>query len=105
MAKQVKRVALKSSARKLPKGSKVLGAADSKQPIEISVRIRAKSGGGLDDRALLAQGAQPPSQRQYLSREAFAAKAGADPADVAKIDDFAHQYGLNVKSEARQGQA
>ncbi len=98
MAKHVKRIALASSARRLPKGSKVVGAADPKQQIEISVRIRAKRGAGLDDGALLALGAEQPSKRQYLSREEFAEKAGADPADVGKIETFAHQHGLNVKS-------
>jgi kumamolisin len=98
MEKQVKRVALTSSARRLPKGSKIVGAADPKQQIEVSVRIRAKRAAGLDDHALMALGAEQPSKRQYVSREEFAVKAGADPADVARIDDFAHQHGLNVKS-------
>jgi kumamolisin len=98
MAKQSKRFVVKNSAKRLPKGSKVVGAANPDQHMEISLRIRAKPGSVLDDASLLALGAQPPSKRQYVSREEFAAKAGADPADVAKIDDFAHQHGLTVKS-------
>ena len=98
MAKQIKHVKLTSSTRQLPKGSKVVGAADADEQIEVSVRIRPKSAAALRDDQLMAQGAQPPSQRQYVSREEFAARAGADPADVAKIDDFAHQHGLTVKS-------
>lgn len=98
MAKRGKRVALSSSTRRLPKGSKVVGTADPTHHIEISVRIRRKSPAGLDDHALMSLGAEPPSRRQYLSREEFAATRGADPADVAKIDDFAHRHGLNVKS-------
>ena len=66
--------------------------------MEISVRLRAKQKAGIDDATILALGAQRTSERQYLSREEFAAKAGASPADVAKIDDFAHRQGLNVKS-------
>lgn len=98
MAKQVKRVTLANSARRLPTASKLVGAADPDQEIEISVRIRPKSTTPLSDDKLMALGAQPPSGRRYLSREEFAAQAGADPADVGKIDDFAHQYGLTVKS-------
>jgi kumamolisin len=98
MAKALKRVALTSSARRLPKGSKILGAADREQQIEVSVRVRGKHAAGLDDDALMTLGAEPPSRRQYVSREEFAAEAGADAADIAKIDDFAHQHGLNVKS-------
>ena len=95
MASSTKRVALVNSARKLPKGAKVVGAADPKQEIEISVRLRAKR---ADDEKVMALGAQPPRERQYLSRTEFAEEMGADPADVAKIDDFAHHHELNVKS-------
>ncbi|WP_129270274.1 protease pro-enzyme activation domain-containing protein [Bradyrhizobium betae] len=95
MASTTNRVALVNSARKLPKGAKLVGAADPKQEIEISVRLRAKR---ADDEQVMALGAQPPRERQYLSRAEFGAEMGADPADVAKIDDFAHNHDLNVKS-------
>lgn len=95
MASSTKRVALVNSARKLPTGAKLVGAADPKQEIEVSVRLRAKR---ADDEQVMAQGAQPPRERQYLSRAEFAEQMGADPADVAKIDDFAHHHDLNVKS-------
>ncbi|KJC44580.1 S53 family peptidase [Bradyrhizobium sp. LTSP857] len=95
MASSTKRVALVNSARKLPKGAKLVGAADPKQEIEISVRLRAKR---ADDEKVMALGAQPPRERQYLSRAEFAEEMGADPADIAKIDDFAHHHELNVKS-------
>jgi kumamolisin len=98
MGKPIKPFELKSSARRFPKGSKVIGAADPDRQMEISLRVRPKPGSGLDDNAMMAMGAQLPSQRQYVAREDFAATAGADPADIAKIDDFAHQHGLNVKS-------
>jgi kumamolisin len=98
MAKRIKRVALSNSARKLPKGSKLVGKADPEQQIEISVRIRARSAAPLDDDAIMAEAEKPASQRQYLSRAEFAVEQGADPADVARIDDFAHRHGLNVKS-------
>ena len=95
MASSTKRVALVNSARKLPKGAKLVGAADPKQEIEISVRLRARR---ADDEQVMALGAQPPREREYLSRAEFAAQMGADTADVAKIDDFAHHHELNVKS-------
>jgi len=95
MASSTKRVALVNSARQLPKGAKLVGAADPKQEIEISVRLRAKR---ADDEQVMALGAQPPRERQYLSRTEFAEQMGADSADVAKIDDFAHHHELNVKS-------
>lgn len=95
MASSTKKVALVNSARKLPKGAKLVGAADPKQEIEISVRLRAKR---ADDEQVMALGAQPPREREYLSRTEFAEQMGADTADVAKIDEFAHHHELNVKS-------
>lgn len=94
MASSTKKVALVNSARKLPKGAKLVGAADPKQEIEISVRLRAKR---ADDEQVMALGAQPPREREYLSRTEFAEQMGADTADVAKIDEFAHHHELNVK--------
>jgi len=98
MASSTKRVALANSARKLPKGAKIIGAADPKQEIEISVRLRGKRTQPVDDGQVMALGAQPPRERQYLSRAEFAEQMCADPADVARIDDFAHHHDLNVKS-------
>ena len=51
MASPTKRVALENSARKLPKGAKLVGAADPKQEIEISVRLRARRS---DDEQVMA---------------------------------------------------
>ena len=95
MTSPTKRVALANSARKLPKGAKLVGAVDPKQEIETSVRLRAKR---TDDEQVMSPGAQPPRERQYLSRAEFAEQMGADPADVARLDDFAHHHDLNVKS-------
>ena len=41
-------------------------------------------------------GSSLPRERQYLTREEFAARYGADPADVAKVEAFAHQHNLTV---------
>src|SRR5262249_31076852 len=98
MASSMKHVALANSARKLPKGAKLVGAADAKQEIEISVRRRSNRAYRARHHQCRSLGAHPPRERQYFSRTAFAEKMGADPADVAKIDDFAHQHQLNVKS-------
>jgi hypothetical protein len=98
MASSTTRVTLANSARKLPKGAKLVGAADPKQEIEISVRLRAKR---ADDEQVMALGAQPPRERQYLSRAEFGAEMGADPADVAKIDDSVYKA-MVANAEQRQ---
>ena len=37
-----------------------------------------------------------PGARTYLSREEFASKYGADPADMEKVAAFAHEHQLSV---------
>jgi kumamolisin len=96
MASKGKRAELAGSFRKLPLRSKLVGPAQSDEHIEVSVRLRSKGGGGVTDHQIMALGAQAPSRRHYLSREEFSSRHGADPADVAKIDAFAHEHGLTV---------
>jgi kumamolisin len=70
---------------------------DPDERIEVSVIVRPRR--PLEDLdARLGQG-QP-----YLTREEFAASYGADPADLAKVEAFAHKHGLKVveSSEARR---
>jgi kumamolisin len=70
---------------------------DPDERIEVSVIVHPRR--PLEDLdARLGQG-QP-----YLTREEFAASYGADPADLAKVEAFAHKHGLNVveSSEARR---
>jgi kumamolisin len=70
---------------------------DPDERIEVSVIVHPRR--PLEDLdARLGQG-QP-----YLTREEFAASYGADPADLAKVEAFAHKHGLKVveSSEARR---
>jgi kumamolisin len=39
---------------------------------------------------------QPPGHRAYISREEFGERYGADPADVARVEQFAREYGMAV---------
>jgi kumamolisin len=39
---------------------------------------------------------RPPQARQHLSHAEFAATYGADPADLEKVEEFAHEYDLDV---------
>ena len=57
MASSTKRVALANSARKLPKGAKLVGAADPKQDMEISVRLRPRHTKHVDEESTMALGA------------------------------------------------
>jgi kumamolisin len=63
---------------------------DPNERIEVSVMVRPRR--PLDE--LDARLNQPGAA--VLSREEFAATYGADPADVAKVEAFARQHGLEV---------
>jgi kumamolisin len=80
-------------------GAKALGAVLPSERIEVSVRLRAPAGvhgladGGVFDDRL-------PAQRQYLSREEYASRHGADSQDVDKVTAFAKAHQLVVVEAA-----
>jgi kumamolisin len=89
------RVVLPGSERSARRGSRVVGAPDPNQQIKISVRVRPRQ--TLENLASTnALTATPPHQRNYMSREQFAADYGANPEDLAQIEAFAHQHDLTV---------
>jgi kumamolisin len=87
--------ALDSSDRKPRVGATRIGAADSKEILKVSVRIRRRPDApALPDPADMA--ARPHGEKNYISREGFAARYGASKADMDKITEFAHAQGLEV---------
>ena len=78
------RVTLRHSERSLPPGAQVTGAADPNEQIRITAVVRR--------RAPLP--ALPPGD--YISRQEFARRYGADPADIARVRQFAEAHGLRV---------
>jgi kumamolisin len=90
------RVQLGGSHRKLPSRGKLLGAAEGKTHLKISVRLRSRVDASTADDRIMALGAQKPSRRRYLSREEYASRHGVDPVDVAKVEAFAKEHGLTV---------
>jgi len=80
-----------SQKQKLPR-AKIVGDVDPEQRIEITVVLRRRGGSeGLE--SVLSAAAAPP---KAVSREEFAGQLGADPADVAKVEAFAHAHDLEV---------
>jgi len=89
-----KRVTLAGSERATLPGAHLKGAADPQERIEVTVLLRPVS--TTTPATMERSGHGKPHERQYLSREEFAAAHGADPAEVAKIDAFAHEHGLDI---------
>src|SRR6266446_4545532 len=87
------------SEKRMMPGAQVVGKLDSEKRIEITVLVRRRNSGSADGepgRAAIRLGARLPEERHNLNREEFAAARGADAADLAKIDAFAHEHNLTV---------
>lgn len=95
MSRGARRKVVAGSERVPVAESRALGPVARDERFEVTVRIRRRTPiaklaeGGL-------HGEHLPAARQYVSREEYAARHGADPDDVAKVEDFAHEHGLAV---------
>ncbi|MBV9282407.1 MAG: S8/S53 family peptidase [Chloroflexi bacterium] len=87
---------LESSRRVPRRGARLVGPADPAERLSVTIRLRRRPDAPpLPDVAALAQ--SPTGQRAYLSREDFAARYGADPADLDRVVAFARSHGLQVE--------
>ena len=73
-------------------GARRLGAISPDEELSVSVRVRRRGNAQLP-----AAAPSGPAGAARLSREEFAATYGADPADIALVEDFAHRHGLAVR--------
>lgn len=89
---------LKGSERAPMKGARELGPADPTQQIDVTLRIRSRAGKGpMVDPAVFSN---PIGKRTILGRREFEQNHGADPANIAKVEAFAREYGLTVKEKS-----
>jgi len=93
MKKQAQ-IAVPGSERKPLAGAKSAGATDPTDQIEVTVRVRGRA--DASEKQIFQAGAQLPADRKVLSRDEFLARFGADPADMALVEAFAHDHGLAV---------
>lgn len=94
-AQKSSRAVLPGSERYPRSGARQIGTPDPNELIRVSIRLRPRT--PLDTlTSTNALSATLPKDRQYLTREEFAARYGADPGDVAKVEAFAHQHNLTV---------
>ena len=89
-----KRVTIAGSERAKLHGARLVGPANPQERIEVILTLRSASSAALPSQE--KSGNVKPHERTHLSREEFAAKHGADRNDIAKIDAFAHEHGLEV---------
>lgn len=90
-------ITLKGSERAAMPGARAVAPADPTERLEVTVLVRRRAGEALHARA--AQLAAGSASAPYLTREEFAARHGADAADLAAVRAFAAAQGLAVVLE------
>src|SRR5215510_6119029 len=96
MASARNRIPVPGSERTLLPGARMMGAADPHERILVTVLLRRRAASRELTSMITEMGMRSPHTRQHLSREAFAATHGMDPNDLEKIEEFAHEYDLDV---------
>lgn len=94
------RVPVPGSERHPLHGARAVGAPDPEERIEVTVLVRRRPSSEGLAATLAEMGERLPKDRSYFSREELEAAHGADPADLAKVKDFAHEHGLDVTEES-----
>ncbi len=87
-----KLVSLAGTEKKPLAGARRLGPVDAQERATVTVIVRPRRPLPVS-RALLTA---PIAQRQYLTRAELAERYGASPADLDRIEAFAHTHGLTV---------
>ncbi len=90
-------MSLKGSERVAMPGARSVAPANSKERLEVTVLVRRRGRAAFDAR--VAEIASGRYRGPFLSREEFADRHGADPADLAAVRNFAAQHGLVVVEE------
>ncbi|HEX3683446.1 MAG TPA: S53 family peptidase [Bryobacteraceae bacterium] len=81
-----KRIQLPGSDKKAPKLAKATGPVPANETVRVTVVLRRKN-----------EVSDPGTEGlEELSREEFASRHGADPAQIQIVEKFAHHFGLTV---------
>jgi kumamolisin len=96
MSKFTEHVPLIGSERVPLPGARVVGPVNPDEKLEVTVVLKSKSSRESTQQAIRSMASQPPGQRKNLSHEEFTATRGAQAADIEKVEEFAHEYGLTV---------
>ncbi|MGC0773109.1 MAG: S53 family peptidase [Candidatus Acidiferrum sp.] len=86
-----KQVSLAGSTKRRVVNAEVVGEVPSGEFL-VTVTVRRRN----EFPSIEEQCKQKPGDRTYMTREEQAEKHGADPADIAKVEEFAKEKGLRV---------
>ena len=87
---------VQGSERGALKGARKVGAADPRQRILVTVLVRRRPSAQSLSSEIEEINALQPLERKHLTHEEFAAAHGADPGELEKVEEFAHEHGIDV---------
>src|SRR5919202_2635009 len=92
------RTAVPGSTTSAPIQARMVGPADRDEAITVTLILRRRKSKGFAARVKRSTAAsvKPSKRRAYLSRNEFENSFGADPKDIEKVEEFAHNHGLDV---------
>jgi kumamolisin len=103
MTKFTEHVPLTGSDKLPMPGAKPVGAANPDEQLQVTVLLKSNATREARQSSMRSLIGQAPVERKHLSREEFAKARGAAAADIEKVTEFAHQYGLTVvRSDAER---
>ncbi|MGD1091748.1 MAG: S53 family peptidase [Bryobacteraceae bacterium] len=91
-----KTISLLGSEHRVMPGAKVEGPVQGDEPVEVTITLKAPANLETKVKEMLDQ---PPAKRKYLSREDFAKTCGQSEGNIAKVEKFARENNLTVKSK------
>ncbi len=90
-----KHIKIAGSEKKPLAGARVSGKINPEERIEITVLVRSRAPLASSP-AFRKIASVAPAKREYMTREQWSEKHGADPADLAAIEEYAHEHELDV---------
>jgi len=98
MSTPKKPLPLTGSERAPLEGARLIGPANPNEQVDVTIRLRSRAG----KKPIVTADAftKPIEKRTILSRKEFEQRHGADPADIARVESFAHDHKLTVKEKS-----
>lgn len=93
-----RKVALRGSEKHILRGVREIGPVEPSERIDITLVLRRNPISATNRRSAEDLGRVPAGRRVHLSREQLATTSGASDEDVRRIEEFAREYGLDVRS-------
>ena len=96
ITKKIPTVPLAGSERHVMADARKLGETAPEPILQVTVLVRRRPCDESLDALANRLGECAPAAREHVDLAQFAARFGADPADLARVEAFAHAHGLDV---------